>query len=130
MKWIETTADILRAIAGSLPELGSREPADALRYGDGSWLMDGHLSIHHAERLLQRNDLLHDDDYHTIAGFVLWHLGRVPVIGEKLTWRDLRIEVTAMDGPRIDKLLIVNRRESERDAESIVQMSQSVLAED
>jgi putative hemolysin len=68
--------------------------------------MDGQLPIYEAERALGRNDLARGDDYFTLGGFVLWHLGRVPVTGETLTWRDLLIEVADMDGPRIDKLII------------------------
>ena len=44
-----------------------------------------------------------------MAGFVLWHLGRLPVQGEKMAWRDLSIEVIDMDGLVIDKLLITRR---------------------
>lgn len=109
IRGVVTPADILKAIAGELPEMGSRERAEAVRRDDGSWLIDGHLNVHEVERLLERNDLTHEDDYHTIAGLVLWHLGRVPVAGETLTWRDLCFEVLDMDGPRIDKLLIIQR---------------------
>jgi putative hemolysin len=111
---LATHSDILKAIAGELGDLGSRERAEAVRREDGSWLMDGQLGIHEAERVLQRSDLAHGDDYYTIGGFVLWHLGRVPVAGETLTWRDLRIEVVDMDGPRIDKILIGSRAGAQR----------------
>ena len=77
--------------------------------GDGSWLVDGHLSIHEVEQTLQRTDLSSGDDYHTMAGFVLWHLGRLPVAGEKLRWRDLEVEIVDMDGPRIDKVVVTVR---------------------
>ena len=103
---LATPIDILKAIAGELPEVGSRETAEAVRRDDGSWLLDGHVGIHEVERLLGRSDLAHGDDYHTIAGFVLWHLGRLPTAGESLVWRDLRFEIVDMDGPRIDKLLV------------------------
>lgn len=101
-----TPADILRAIAGEMPEMGSRGSAGCVQREDGSWLMDGHLPVHEAERALGRRDLARDDDYNTMAGFVLWHLGRMPVTGEKLAWRDLAIEVVDMDGLVIDKLLV------------------------
>jgi putative hemolysin len=106
---LATPMDILKAIAGELPDIGSRERAEAVQRDDGSWLIDGQLGIHEVERVLGRNDLAHDEDYHTLAGFVLWRLGRLPVCGESLTWRDLRIEVIDMDGPRIDKLLVSPR---------------------
>jgi putative hemolysin len=104
-----TPADILKAIAGDLPELGSRDAAGAIQREDGSWLIDGHLPIHEAERALGRKDLARGDNYNTMAGFVLWHLGRMPVSGEKLAWRDLSIEVVDMDGLVIDKLLVMPR---------------------
>jgi putative hemolysin len=89
--------------------MGSRDAAGAVQREDGSWLMDGHLPIHEAERALGRNDLARGDNYNTMAGFVLWHLGRMPVPGEKLAWRDLAIEVVDMDGLVIDKLLVQGR---------------------
>ena len=104
-----TPADILKAIAGDLPEMGSRDSAGAQQREDGSWLMDGHLPIHEAERILGRRDLSRGENYNTMAGFVLWHLGRMPVPGEKLAWRDLSVEVVDMDGLVIDKLLVEPR---------------------
>jgi magnesium and cobalt exporter, CNNM family len=104
-----TPADILKAIAGDWPEMGSRDAAGAVQRADGSWLIDGHLSIHEVERVLARKDLARGDNYHTMAGFVLWHLGRMPVPGEKLAFRDLSIEVVDMDGLVIDKLLVQPR---------------------
>ena len=102
-----TPADILKAIAGELPEMGSRDSAAAQLRDDGSWLMDGHLPIYEAERTLGRKDLARGENYHTMAGFVLWHLGRLPVQGEKMAWRDLSIEIIDMDGLVIDKRLIL-----------------------
>jgi putative hemolysin len=104
-----TPADILKAIAGEMPEMGSRDSASVQQRSDGSWLIDGHLPIHEAERALGRKDLARGDNYNTMAGFVLWHLGRLPVPGEKLAWRDLSIEVVDMDGLVIDKLLVQTR---------------------
>jgi putative hemolysin len=104
-----TPADILKAIAGDWPEMGSRDAAGAQQREDGSWLIDGHIAIHEAERVLGRKDLARGDNYNTMAGFVLWHLGRMPVTGEKLAWRDLSIEVIDMDGLVIDKLLVQPR---------------------
>jgi putative hemolysin len=109
LKGVITPTDILRAIAGELREFGSRENPEIVLREDGSLLVDGHLSIHDLERRMERTDLSHRDDYHTVAGFVLWHLKRLPVAGDTLAWRDLRFEVMDMDGPRIDKILLSKR---------------------
>ncbi|MBK7251425.1 MAG: HlyC/CorC family transporter [Gammaproteobacteria bacterium] len=105
---IATPVDVLRAIAGELPAVGSRERPEIVRREDGSLLVDGHLPAAELELSLGRRDLS-SLDYHTVAGFVLAKLGRVPKTGESLTWRDLQIEVLDMDGLRIDKLLVTRR---------------------
>lgn len=102
---ITTPIDILKAIAGELPELGSRERPEAVPRDDGSWLIDGHLSIEELQRRLNRRDMV-GRDYHTVAGFVLARLGRIPRAGDTLTWRDLKVEIMDMDGVRIDKILL------------------------
>ena len=102
---ITTPIDILKAIAGELPELGSRERPEAVQRPDGSWLIDGHLPIEELQRRLGRRDMA-GRDYHTVAGFVLARLGRIPRASDTLTWRDLKIEIMDMDGVRIDKVLL------------------------
>lgn len=102
---ITTPIDILRAIAGELPELGSRERPEALQREDGSWLIDAHLPIEELQRRLGRRDMA-AREYQTVAGFVLARLGRIPKAGDTLTWRDLKVEIVDMDGVRIDKILL------------------------
>jgi putative hemolysin len=102
---ITTPIDILKAIAGELPELGSRERPELTQRENGSWLVDGHLPIEELQRRLNRRDMV-GRDYHTVAGFVLARLGRIPKAGDTLTWRDLKVEIMDMDGVRIDKILL------------------------
>jgi putative hemolysin len=102
---VATPVDVLRAIAGELRDIGSREGAEITQREDGSWLVDGHVAIEELQHQLGRSDMK-SGDYHTVAGFVLARLGRIPKAGDSLTWRELKIEVVDMDGTRIDKLLI------------------------
>jgi putative hemolysin len=102
---ITTPIDILKAIAGELPDLGSRERAEWVQREDGSYLIDGHMPIEELQQRLGRRDM-GGRDYHTVAGFVLARLGRIPKAGDTLTWRDLKIEIMDMDGVRIDKILL------------------------
>jgi putative hemolysin len=106
---VATPIDVLRAIAGDIPDAGSRERAEILRREDGSWLVDGHVAIGELQQRLGRRDMADSGDYHTAAGFVLARLGRIPKAGDALTWRDLRVEIVDMDGRRIDKLLISSK---------------------
>jgi putative hemolysin len=103
---IITPTDILAAVAGEFPETAEEAESTAVRREDGSWLIDGSVGIDKLERLLDRRDLVGNDDYHTLAGFVLWQLGHLPEVGERFEWKNLRFEVVDMDGRRIDRVLI------------------------
>ena len=107
LEGIVSPTDILTAIAGELPEdLTDLDEESAVQRGDGSWLMDGMIGIHEAERLLERKDMRGDEDFETLAGFVLAHLGHIPQTGESFEWDGLRFEIVDMDGRRIDRVMV------------------------
>ena len=64
------------------------------------------MEIHRLERLLGRRDLDRGGRYQTLAGLVLWELGRMPRVGDCFRKGDLRFEVVDLDRRRIDKVLI------------------------
>lgn len=45
-------------------------------------------------------------NYHTLAGFVLTQLGRIPNVSEHFEWEGYRFGVMDMDRNRIDRLLV------------------------
>jgi putative hemolysin len=97
-----TPTDILEAIAGSL-DAGEAEPA-AVHRADGSWLLDGAAPLDEAsERLGIRIEA--DRPVHTVAGFVISELDRVPRTGDRFAWRGWCFEVVDMDRRRVDKVL-------------------------
>ncbi len=107
LEGIVTPTDILIAIAGGLPEdHADLQEEAAVQRGDGSWLLDGMIGIHEAERLLERKDMRGDEDFETLAGFVLARLGHIPQTGEHFDWNGLRFEIVDMDGRRIDRVLV------------------------
>ena len=103
---VVTPMDILAAIAGDLPERAEDEEPDAVQREDGSWLIDGSAAIDVAERTLGLKGMSKNEDYATIAGFMLHHLGHIPVPGEHFTHEGWRFEVVDLDGRRIDKVLV------------------------
>jgi putative hemolysin len=104
-----THHDILEAIAGDIP-VGAR-PADpkAVQRHDGSWLLDGMLSVDEFKEIFHVESLPGEkrDAYQTLGGFVFTQMGRVPAVAESFEWRGLRFEIVDMDGKRIDKVLVV-----------------------
>ena len=107
LQGIVTLKDIMEVIVGVLPEPAHREDYTATVREDGSWLVDGGLSVHEAEEMIGLHGLTDQpDSFTTIAGFVLSQLGHFPKTGEEVYWRNWRFEVIDMDGTRIDKLLV------------------------
>lgn len=107
LQGIVTLTDVLSAIVGDVPEEGEALATDAVRRDDGSWLMDGELSIERFKDLLELDAIPEEEgDFHTLAGFVLSHMGRIPAVADRFEVAGLRFEVVDMDGNRIDKLIV------------------------
>ena len=101
---VVNTDDILEAIAGEFSEDRHDARPDAVRREDGTWLVDGAYAIDELAERLQM-PLPGERDYHTVAGFVLAELRRLPKEGEGVERAGWRLEVIDMDGRRIDKVL-------------------------
>jgi putative hemolysin len=103
---VVTLADILEAVAGTLPEAGAElGVASMQKRSDGSWLVDGSFSIDEFEDRLGITGLRGSRSFDTVAGYALFRLGRLPVVGESFTDRTGHYEIVDMDGRRIDKLV-------------------------
>jgi CBS domain containing-hemolysin-like protein len=104
LEGIITQTDLLEAIAGDIPDEEGEAP-EVTQRADGSLLIDGMMAAGDAfDRLGIRERP--DEDFHTIAGFSLFRLGRIPVAGDSFEWDGWRFEIVDMDGRRIDKLLV------------------------
>jgi putative hemolysin len=97
-----TINDILEEIVGDL-ELS--EP-QATQRQDGSWLLDGMLSIEDFKEIFNIRRIPDEDEYETLGGFVMTSLGRVPKPADRFEWTVYRFEVMDMDGNRVDKVLV------------------------
>jgi putative hemolysin len=103
-----THHDILEAIAGDMP-LGKAPPEPkAVQREDGSWLLDGMLSVDEFKEIFELNSLPGEkrDAFQTLGGFIFNQMGRVPEVSEYFEWDGLRFEIVDMDGKRIDKVLV------------------------
>ena len=100
--------DLVSAVVGDIAEPGVPGDPEAIQREDGSWLLDGRISIERLEELLKVEDLEDGDEhaYSTLAGFLIHQFGRIPTVGQHLTWRGLRFEVVDLDGRRVDRVLV------------------------
>ncbi len=103
---IVTPADVLEAIAGSLPEQGEEASDQLIQREDGSWLVDGSFPLGEIESKIGPIGVSSAKGAKTIAGFVLQGLGHLPEPGASFHSGNIRFEVIDMDERRIDKVLI------------------------
>lgn len=104
-----TLEDVLEELVGELlTEHHDRIEQLIVSRDDSNWLVDGSVSIADLLERLGRQQLLREAPKHvsSIAGLVLAQLGRMPSLGEKITWHNLQIEVLDLDGRRIDRVLV------------------------
>ena len=102
-----TAADLTEEIVGDELQEDSDEPV--LEQEDGQadvWMVDGDFEIFELNRQLNL-DLPEADDHHTLAGFLLERLQHIPSPGEALRFNGLQFEITAMQGPRIERVRLV-----------------------
>lgn len=97
-----TINDVLEEIVG---DIENGEPQVTQRQ-DGSWLLDGMLDIDEFKEIFKMGTLPNENDYETLAGFVLASLGKIPYAADQFEWEGLRFEVVDMDGRRVDKVLV------------------------
>ena len=64
--------------------------------------VDGGMHIEEANEEMGLE--LPEGDYETVAGFILALLGQIPEMGEQLRYKDLKLVVTEMKGPKIEKI--------------------------
>lgn len=108
-----TLTDMLEALVGDLPaEEGVPAEPLAMQRDDGSWLVDGMLPIDTFKDLFHITHLPGEDAgaYHTVGGFIMMHLERIPAPAEHFDWDGFSFEVLDMDGQRVDKVLVVPRQ--------------------
>lgn len=103
-----TLTDVLEAMVGELPTDAQADDPDVVRREDGSWLIDGALSVERFRDLfpMECDDLEASRDFQTLAGLILFELGGIPRTGDVMEWQGLRMEIVDMDGMRIDKVLV------------------------
>ena len=110
-----TLTDAMEAIAGDFESVEERLKPAAKKREDGSWLVDAMIDVSELEEVLPgvSFDPPEERDYHTLAGFVVKQLGRLPHEGEAIQEQGYRFEIIDMDRHRVDKVLVIRLPDAE-----------------
>ncbi|MDO8573369.1 MAG: hemolysin family protein [Candidatus Daviesbacteria bacterium] len=105
---VVSMTDILEAIVGDIPTIDELGEQDISKRDDGSFLVDGLVPIDEFKEHFHISRLSGEKsgNYHTVGGFVMYKLGRIPALGDSFEIDLLRFEVLDMDGNRVDKILV------------------------
>lgn len=102
-----TLNDILEAIVGDLPQ-PDIEDYEIIKREDGSYLVDAQIPFYDFLSRFEMTDWMHEgeQEFNTLAGFILHKLERIPHTGDTLEWKGFRFEIIDMDSLRIDKIMV------------------------
>ena len=105
-----TLNDILEALVGDASDF-YHEEFQLVSREDGTWLVDGHYSLHDFLTYFDLDELINDYEVTTVSGLIMTELSYIPKQGEKLIWNLFELEVIDMDGVKIDKVLVRSLKE-------------------
>ncbi len=100
--------DLVETVVGDLPLPGESTTPTIAHQGEGKWLMHGSVALEDVETTLDLDEIPEETraGVRTLGGFVMTLLGRVAAVGDVAQWDGLRAEVVAMDGRRVERVLV------------------------
>lgn len=111
---IITINDVMSTVMGSL--MAPLDEEQIVQRDADSWLIDGITPIEDVLRALDLDSLPYQEDYETIAGFMMVMLRRIPRRTDSVSWGGFRFEVMDVDSYKIDQIMVT--RESSGKASS------------
>jgi putative hemolysin len=105
---IVTLHDILQTLVGDIAAPGGPDEAAIVRREDGSFLVDGMMPTDEVADLTGLPKLPGEDsgDFHTLGGFMMSRINRIPAVGDRVSVNGFAFEVVNMDGRRVERVLI------------------------
>lgn len=102
---VVTMEQLVEEIVGRMSDELFKGKSPIQRLPDGSYKVDAQLRIGEVNETTGLGIPEHDE-YETLAGFLLYRMGRVPQEGEHCTYKNLQIRVSRMKGPKIEEVIV------------------------
>lgn len=122
-----TAKDIMSAIVGDIEISEEEEDQEIVKREDGSYLVDGLISLDKMIAELELDKFNHYSEINTLSGFVMAHAAKIPHVGYSLEIEtnryNLFFEVMDMDKNCVDKVLV--RKAMKVSMELIIETEQS-----
>jgi len=104
-----TLEDIVEEVMGEIRDPYDIEKSPVSKNNDGSYIVDGKISIYDLEEEIEGMSFPEERDYDTLGGLILDSLEDIPKEGETIIHSDWEITVLDLDGNRITKVQITKK---------------------
>ena len=101
---IVTINDVMSTVMGGL--VSQQDEEQIVQRDENSWLIDGITPVEDVLRALDLDSLPSQDEYETLAGFIMVMLRRVPRRTDKVVCKGYQFEVLDVDSYRIDQVMV------------------------
>jgi len=105
---IVTLEDILEEIVGDIDDEHDIDLAGLTPQADGSWLVDGNVTIRDLNRTLGWH--LPDEDASTVAGLVLFESRTIPSPGQEFRFHDIRFRIVKRKGNSLKTIRVTKAK--------------------
>jgi CBS domain containing-hemolysin-like protein len=105
-----TIEELIEEVVGRVSDELAINAPSLRRLDEGQVEADAILRVEEANELLNL-ELPESDDYETLAGLLMTRMGRVPKEGDSARIGNLKLTVTKMRGPKIEKILLTRMGE-------------------
>jgi len=99
-----TMEDLMEEIVGEIQDEYDKENVQFIEQGPFDYIVLGDAEVEELEDLFDID--LASDDYITVGGLITHHLGRFPLMGEKLDIKGLELEILEASQKNIKKLRV------------------------
>jgi putative hemolysin len=119
-----TLEDVVEEIVGEIEDEYDREESLVEQLDEEGMLafrVDGRVSMDDLRDLFELSDTEEDDEdeYDTVGGFIVHRVGRIPLPGAVVPFRDVTLTVEAAEPRRIAKVIATRPREPESAMEEL-----------
>lgn len=100
-----TSEELAEEVVGRLTDEWVNEQPQMSKLAGGAFDINAQTRVDEVNEALKL-DLPTSADYETLAGFILFQIRRIPKAGETIPYQNLRITVTQMIGPKIERVRV------------------------
>ncbi|MEX2478702.1 MAG: CNNM domain-containing protein [Gracilimonas sp.] len=103
---IVTMDDILEEIIGDITDDSGEEETLYTRFKSGIYIFDAKIDLDDMEDVLDCEITTEDDEYETLGGLIYHLTENLPMVGERMTFKNLEMTVHSVKNNRIKKVRV------------------------